>query len=438
MTNRSPDDLAQRIAATRTAQLRFALHGPLIFALAAEALRRQHRITLFDTQLTAAYHLCVGEFVEMATGEGKTLAILPATIWFATNRQKTHVMTVNDYLAMRDYALIRPVVESLGFTIGQLRNQDTDHDRRETYQADIVYGVGTEFGFDYLRDQWALMNRGTSTLGERYLIDDENRVSSDGIRQHHHDVAIVDEADSVMLDEARTALILAGGHPGQCKYPQSYRDADRLAPTLTLDRDYAIDEANAAVRLTPHGRDRLSTGPLTGAHRRRPWEQYIENALRAHHVLNRNVDYLIDQDDVQVIDRYTGRRLPGRTWSNGLHQAVQAKECVTITEEVQAEVAISRQAFFEQYQCVVGLSGTVHPCGYEFREFYGAHVAKVPLRCGSNLTFEPTRFFTSEERKLAAVIDAASALQRTGRPVLIGTRTVTDSEQLSQALRKRA
>lgn len=406
------------------------------FALVGESARRSLGFELYDVQLLAGLALFRGGIAEMATGEGKTLVTtLPAAVHGFAGRG-VHVMTVNPYLAERDFNLMRPVYERLGLSVAHLASGDGADVKRRAYAADITYGVGSEFGFDYLRDQLALINRGPTPSGARFRNQLRGRREANTAIQRDFAAAIVDEADSVMIDEAGSALILSGSSGRPSANPRVYLRAAEVAAELELERDVVIDRRRRVATLTREGFQRAFdlSGRQLPAGLVRPWPEYLAQALKARFLFTRDVEYVVQDDKVQIVDEFTGRRFDDRSWSNGLHQAVEAGEGVSITEESQTMVKITRQRFFGLYDSLCGMTGTAWDCEAEFREFFSRPVIRIPLHRRSRRRILKPKFFVDLDDKRRAIIAEIAHWHDTGRPVLVGTRTVFESDALSDLL----
>ena len=405
------------------------------FALVREVARRTMSKAHYDEQLIAGILLSRGAIAEMATGEGKTLSTsLPAS-WLALGGEGVHVMTVNAYLAERDYAELAPVYRFLGLTVGLNRSGDSAFHKREAYRCDITYGVGSEFGFDYLRDQVGRLAAGPEPLGTGIRSKLRDRPAAHDPVQRALRCAIVDEADSIMIDEAGSALILSGSTGAPAAEPEPYRVADRVAQELIEGKDFLVERRERRLALTRDGAARAITKavapsvPLV-----RPWLRYVEQALRARHLFEANIDYLVTDGRIQIIDPHTGRRSPDRTWSEGLHQAVEAVAGVTITSENATLARISRQRYFSLYESLSGTTGTTDGLSEEFEQVYEVPVAPVPLRHADRRRRLPARFFPDIDAKWRAIVEDVAAAQGRGQPVLVGTASVAESEALSTRL----
>ena len=423
------------LAALRASSER-AVSSSEALACAAAAAWRTVGLEPFPTQLYAAWHLNAGAICEMATGEGKSLAAALAATAFALRGRHVHVVTVNSYLAARDLEFFTPLFQHCGLRAGLLPADGSVADKQHCYGADVVYGVGHDFGFDFLRDALAARGGAEPTLGARWLAQARGVSRTiDGAMQPALDVALVDEVDSVLIDEARSALILSGTPRQPSRDARAYRWADNLVAKLRSGHDYVVHGEGLTVHLTDAGVARIGAELPVGLSFRRPWPRYVEQALRARELLRRDVDYMIADDGIELIDEGTGRALPGRVWNDGLQQAVETKEGVTISEESRALVRIARQRFFQRYTTVCGLTGTARGLEREFERFFAAPVVAVPSRLPSRRVQLPTRFFRDRHAKFAAVIAHTLEMHHRCRPILLGTRTIDDSEQLAAGLR---
>ena len=406
-----------------------------VFACVYEAVRQQLGLSFYDVQLLSGIVLATGAIAEMKTGEGKTLVTaLPATL-AAIQSRGVHVATVNSYLATRDFDQLKPVYELLGLSVGLLRDKDTPKQKRAAYSADITYGTGYEFGFDFLRDQLALQGEARAPLGDQFLRQLRGQATmGDSTVQNQLAFAIIDEVDSVLIDEANTPLVISGPSGGAASNTDAFVLGRDLARTLTEDVDYQLDNRKKKIELTDSGLDRVFEQQPIGL--QRPWSIYIEQALRAELVLQRDRDYVVTDDSVKIVDAYTGRIFDERTWRDGLHQAVEAKEDATITDENRSLAQVSRQRFYQQYHSLCGMTGTA--CGHEseFERFYKLPVVRIPQRKQNRRTELRPRFFRDTESKLRFAAASIQTLHQTGRPVLVGTRTIDASLQLSKLLRE--
>lgn len=407
------------------------------FALVVEAARRMLGINLYDVQLLGGLALSRGAIAEMQTGEGKTFAVLAPAFVHTLAGQGVHVMTVNAYLAARDYELLAPVYRLLGLSIGLLDAAADPHTKRAAYRCDITYGPGYEFGFDYLRDRVAAAARPKLALGESFRRQLQGRsFEAPQPMQRGHAVAIVDEADSVLLDEATTPLVLAAGGSTPAPNAEVFRAAAKIAAMLEAETHYEVDGATAVLRLTRAGFEHLAAAasgvPPHGLER--PWPMYIEQALRAELLFRQDVHYIVAGDQIQLVDQCTGRIFTDRTWRDGLHQAIQAKAGVTITTESSSVARITRQRYLRLYRQRCGMTGTAQGSERELRTLYGLEIVVIPPHRPCQRRVLPTRVFADRGAKERALITDIVQLQRSGRPVLVGTAAIDTSERLASLL----
>ena len=409
------------------------------FAFCAEAVRRVHGKILHEVQLLGGLVMASGAIAEMATGEGKTLTGAAPAFVHALSGRGVHVMTSNSYLAERDCEELRPVFEMLGLTVAVLPEQAPASVKQPLYDCDIVYGNGFEFGFDYLRDQIALRQSKSAALGTVVRQRLRGGLASRVTMQRGLNFAIVDEADHVMLDDAISPLLIAEQAPGEAPDAKAHRVARELARELSTPVDYEFDPARRWIRLTATGRDRthLAVDRIPVDQLIRPWALYVEAALKAQLLFHRDQDYILHEGEVQIVDGSTGRVMPDRTWSDGLHQAILAKEGLTITPDTQSLARITRQRFLRLYRTLSGMTGTATGGEVEFRSIYGVEVIPIPLRLASMRQTLSARFFTTAEGKWNAIADEVSARHASGQPILVGTTSIASSERLAELLRSR-
>src|SRR5579872_1385905 len=387
------------------------------FALVREAGRRKLGMRHFDVQLIGGIVLHEGKIAEMKTGEGKTLvATLPAVLNALTGRG-VHIVTVNDYLARRDAEWMSPIYRALGLSVGVIVHDLSDAERRAAYGADITYGTNNEFGFDYLRDNM------------KYDLAQ--------CVQPGHQFAIVDEVDSILIDEARTPLIISG--PAE-ESTDKYYKIDKMIPKLIQDIDYTLDEKHKTATLTEEGVSKaeklLSLGNLYDpAHM--DIIHHVYQGLRAHTLFQRDVDYVIKEGEVIIVDEFTGRQMPGRRWSDGLHQAVEAKEGVKIERENQTLATITFQNYFRMYKKLSGMTGTAETEAAEFGKIYNLDVVVIPTNKQLLRVENPDVVYRTEKEKYFAAADEIQRLNETGQPVLVGTTSIEKSERLSELLKKK-
>ncbi len=409
------------------------------FAVVREAGRRVLNMRHFDVQLIGGTVLHNGAIAEMKTGEGKTLvATLPAYL-NALEGKGVHIVTTNDYLARRDSEWMGKIHRALGMSVGVIQHELNDAERQQAYAADITYGTNNEFGFDYLRDNMKFE-------------------LSQYVQRGHH-FAIVDEVDSILIDEARTPLIISG--PAEAS-TDLYYEVDRIIPRLkagaktkgdvkaeereALDAtgDYIVDEKHKTVTLTESGMqaaEKFLASRLNGGHlydmENAHIKHHVEQALRAHAIFRLDVDYMIKDGQVVIVDEFTGRLMPGRRWSDGLHQAVEAKEKVKIERENQTLATITFQNYFRKYKKLSGMTGTAETEAEEFAKIYKLDVIVIPPNKPLRRVEEPDSIYRTEPEKSEAIVNDIIAKQEEGRPVLVGTVSIEKSEKLSSKLKRR-
>ena len=409
------------------------------FAFTLEAIRRVTGKTLHDPQLLGGLVLARGAIAEMATGEGKTLAGAAPAFVHALSGRGVHVMTSNSYLAERDCEELRPVFEMLGLTVAVLPEQAPAHEKRPLYDCDVVYGNGFEFGFDYLRDQISLRQVKAAALGVLVRQRLTGGLSPRVTMQRGLNFAIVDEADHVMLDDAISPLLISEASPGDAPDAEAHRVALRLANELTAPHEYEFDPSRGLVRLTQQGRDKTHAAvdqiPIDVLIR--PWTLYVEAALKARLLFHRDREYIVHDDEVQIVDGSTGRIMPDRTWSDGLHQAVLAKEGQRVTPDTSSLARITRQRFLRLYRTLGGMTGTATGGESEFQSIYRVEVQPIPLRLPTQRQILSTRFFATAQAKWEAIAHEVATRHPTGQPILIGTRSIAHSERLAALLRER-
>jgi len=404
------------------------------FALVREATRRQLGMPQFDTQLIAGHLMLGNRLAEMATGEGKTLAAALTASTAALAGIPVHVITANDYLVSRDAQMLTPVYAYLGLTVGAVTQPMDRSARRTAYGCNITYCTAKELVFDYLRDR--LVRREiASQLHERLRQLDEGAAQSSTLLRGLW-MALIDEADSILIDEARTPFILSQervNEQQQAYFKEALKLAMRLQPRVHFDLEHDTRQA----RLSDRGREALDAAAVSigGLWRdRRHREEVIALALAAHHLYARDRDYLVRDGKLLMIDQITGRVAPGRVWSKGLHQLLEVKEGCTPTGEMETIAQITYQRFFPRYLRLCGMSGTLSEAASELRSVYGLRISGVPLRKPSRRKALPLRVLARREDKWQAVIERVRALSLEGRPVLVGTDSVSDTDQLSYRL----
>ncbi len=389
---------------------------PEAFATVREASKRITKMRHFDVQLVGGMVLNDGKISEMATGEGKTLVATLPVYLNALPGKGVHVVTVNDYLAKRDREWMGPIYEFLGLSVGVIQHNSSPEDRQKAYASDVTYGTNNEFGFDFLRDN---MVRHISQRVQRPL---------------HY--AIVDEVDSILIDEARTPLIISG--PSE-ESTDKYHTIDKIIPRLSKEGDYTIEEKTRTVALTEKGVKKAEEA-LGVENLYDPANvelvHHVTQALRAHTLFKKDVDYVVSEGEVVIVDEFTGRLMPGRRYSDGLHQALEAKEGVKVEEENQTLATITFQNYFRMYEKLAGMTGTAQTEAQEFHEIYKLDVVIVPTNRPMNRQNFADRIYRTEREKFSAVVNEIVTLHKEGRPVLVGTVSIEKSEILSAHLKK--
>ena len=389
---------------------------PEVFALVREASTRVLGMRHYDVQLLGAMALHNGKIAEMKTGEGKTLVATLAVILNALEGKGVHVVTVNDYLAKRDAEWMGRLYNFLGLSVGVIVAGLSDEQRKEAYGADITYGTNNEFGFDYLRDNM--------------------KFYAEQLVQRGHHYAIVDEVDSILIDEARTPLIISGASD---ESTDLYQKVDEVVRTLEKEKHYTVDEKGKTASLTDEGvqyvEEKLGvdnlydTANITAQH-------HVLQSLKAHTVFRRDVDYIVKDDQVVIVDEFTGRLMAGRRFSDGLHQALEAKEHVTVAAENQTLASITFQNYFRMYDKLSGMTGTADTEAVEFAQIYGLEVSTIPPNRPMIRRDMPDLIYRTRREKMQAIIQAIKELHATGQPVLVGTISIETSELISQLLKR--
>jgi len=425
--NRLADAFKGREVSREEADVELDKLLPEAFAVCREASRRVVRtpsldnpqpMRHFDVQLIGGIALHRGFIAEMVTGEGKTLVATLAVYLNALVGKGVHIVTVNDFLARRDCEWMGPLYEFLGLTAGAIQNRQDYADKRAAYQCDVTFGKDSEFGFDYLRDNM------------RWTV--EEQVQRRGLYY-----AIVDEVDSVLIDEARTPLIISG--PSE-ESTDKYYTADRIARRLRKEEHFEIKEKEKSSHLTEAGvaavEKALGVDSIY-AGRNVEWPHHIEQSLRAHHLYRRDVEYVVKQGEIIIVDEFTGRLMPGRRWSDGLHQAIEAKEGLRIKEEDQTFATVTYQNFFRLYKKLAGMTGTAMTEAAEFEKIYKLDVLNVPTNRPLIRSEYPDVVYRTEEEKFDALEEEIVEQHAAGRPLLVGTISIEKSELLSDRLKRR-
>jgi len=405
------------------------------FALIRELAERTIHLRHYDSQLMAGWVMLQGQLAEMETGEGKTLAATLAAATAALADIPVHVITVNEYLVERDAKAMGPLYQALGLTVGYVTESMAPEECRAGYACDITYCTNKQVAFDYLRDRLLLGNdRSQLRLQLESAYVDNNRLGQFLLRGLCF--AIVDEADSVLIDEARTPLILTRNVDSAAEHT-AYRQALKLAQALENRRDFFLDAAHSGVQLSLAGQQKLADLQLSEeGHwcnvRRR--EELVCQALHALYLLKKDRDYLVSEDKVMIIDANTGRTMPDRSWERGLHQLVEAKEGCPLTDAREQLGRLTYQRFFRRYLRLGGMTGTAREVSSELWSVYGLRVQRIPLHRPSRRRELFTQIYPQAGEKWAAVIASVTEMQEQGRPVLLGTGSVADSELLSEKL----
>jgi preprotein translocase subunit SecA len=391
---------------------------PEVFARTREAARRRLGLRHFDVQLMGGMALHEGKIAEMKTGEGKTLVATLSVALNALEGKGVHIITVNEYLAKRDAEWMGPIYRALGLTVGVIYPFMDPEERVRAYRADITHGTNSEFGFDYLRDNMAW------TADQRVQ------------RGHHY--CIVDEVDSILVDEARTPLIISG--PSEDNL-EPYRVADRVARSLKLGEDFEVDEKERNAALTERGIAKceqvLKLPQLFTDYGSSELAHKIVQSLKAHHLFQRDVHYMVKDGEIVIVDEFTGRLMVGRRWSDGLHQAVEAKESVKIGKENQTLATITLQNYFRMYRKLAGMTGTAVTEAEEFKEIYGLEVIQVPTHRPMVRVDRADMIYRTKAEKFLAAAEEAQEAHEAGQPVLLGTTSIENSERVSRLLTAR-
>ncbi|HEY8849657.1 MAG TPA: preprotein translocase subunit SecA [Thermoanaerobaculia bacterium] len=410
--------LDENVVKAAQADLQAALDDllPEAFAVCREAAKRSLNMRHFDVQLMGGIVLHNGKISEMKTGEGKTLVATLAVYLNALTGRGVHVVTVNDYLARRDSEWMGRVYRFLGLTVGVIQNQHGDRERQEAYRADVTYGTNNEYGFDYLRDNMKF--------------DLESMVQRD------HVYGIVDEVDSILIDEARTPLIISG--PSEERVDKYY-SVDRIIPRLVKETDYQVDEKQHTAVLTEEGvlhAEKLLGGIELYEPANMDTLHAVNQALRAHTLYKLDVEYVVKDGEVLIVDEFTGRLMPGRRWSDGLHQAVEAKEGVRIEAENQTLATITFQNYFRMYDKLAGMTGTADTEAAEFDKIYNLEVVVIPPNKPMIRKDNADLVYRTEREKFDAIVEEIKQLHEKGQPALVGTISIEKSEHLSTMLKK--
>src|SRR4051794_19790808 len=389
---------------------------PEAFAAAREAGRRFLKMRHYDVQLMGGMVLHGGNIAEMVTGEGKTPVATLAAFLNALEGKGVHIVTVNDYLARRDAEWMSPIFNGLGMTVGAIQSDMDSGERQDIYARDITYGTNNEFGFDYLRDNMKPVKE----------------LQAQGKLNY----AIIDEVDSILIDEARTPLIISGPAFDDVR---KYAEADRIARLLKKDAHFEVKEKERTCHLNDDGireAERIAGIESFFTPGNMEWPHLIDNALKAHHLYRRDRDYVELNGEIVIVDEFTGRLMTGRQWSDGLHQAVEAKERVRIKEENQTLATITLQNFFKLYKKLSGMTGTAMTEANEFSKVYNLDVIAIPTNRPLTRQSFSDMIYRTDREKLQSIINEIREVHATGRPILVGTTSIEKSEELSEALKR--
>ena len=410
------------------------------FALVREAAKRAIGQRQFDVQIVggiAIHHRCIAE---LETGEGKTLVSTMPAFLNALTGKGVHIVTVNDYLARRDAEWMGPIYRTLGLTVGCIQTGQSDPIRRAAYACDITYGTAKELGFDFLRDELKRLQLGgdahRKTFEQVYLGQGGHVESQMPVQRTHH-FAIVDEADSILIDEARTPLIIGANNQPTQEEAAAYYGADKLAATLVRVKDYKYDPLERKAELSAAGRRKVQAVAANPAFVSLTVDglyEYVERSLRAQIAYLKDRDYVAVDGEIVIVDEFTGRMMPGRQWQDGLHQAIQAKEQLEITLETITAARVTVQDFFKRYKKIAGMTGTASSDAAELRRIYKVGVFKVPTNRPCQRVWLADRVFSTIDEGFQAVANQIVEWNKQGVPVLVGTRSIEKSERLSSLL----
>ncbi len=410
------------------------------FAMLREVSRRTTGLFHYDEQILGGLALARGGIAEMATGEGKTLTISLPAFLVALSGKGVHIMTVNSYLAERDFNFSKQIFDYLGIGIALLPEGGETEGKYEAYAQDITYGTGYEFGFDYMRDQLARIRHPHSGPGEnlRLAILGKEKPLPNTV-QRSLNYTIIDEVDSVLIDEAGSPLLISESRRQGENHAIPFLCARDQAEKMIELVDFELNRNRRSVELTTKGKREIyatregQNAPWESL--QRPWEAYVINALKALYFFELDIHYVVDEEKVVIVDEFTGRKFKDRTWREGLHQAVEAKEGVEIQPENESAASITRQRFFSLYKGACGLTGTASESAGEFWRFFKMPVIEIPLHSPSLRKIFPERIFRDHKSMYAAIVEDIAARHATGQPILLGTRTIRDSEKISQLLK---
>ncbi|MEM9644518.1 MAG: preprotein translocase subunit SecA [Planctomycetota bacterium] len=402
--------------------------------LIVEGLRRGIDVNLYSEQIQAGLVVASGGIAEMQTGEGKTYAtFLPACL-MAIRGNGVHVSCPNDYLANRDGAILGAAFEQLGFTAHVIRDDTPPEEKRRAYRSDVVHAASHIFGFDFLRDRLAIRQQAVSWK-QRMRAGQTPQAPPSTLQRPLH-AAIVDEADHVLLDDAMSPLILSGGSADLAQDADLHHWAKQRAIDMVVETDFQVDTAQYQIRWNDEGLRECyqKNWPQDDLRLRRPWHDYVLNALKARHLFQRQRDYVVSTNSIRLVDRTTGRVFADRTWSDGVHQAIQAKEDLPITDETTSASTTTRQAYYCRYRWMGGMTGTADGCRRELRDVYSMSVQPIRLRTPSRRCILTDAVFSSESEKHDALAIEAKICRDIGRAMLIGTLRIDESNSISDRL----
>ncbi len=391
---------------------------PEVFAMTRVAGERTLEMRHFDVQLLGGMVLHQGKIAEMVTGEGKTLVATLAAVLNALDGKGVYVVTVNDYLARRDADWMRPIYEYMGLTVGAIQSEMGPQERHPVYACDITYGTNNEFGFDYLRDNMKM------------TVDEQ-------VQKRLH-FAIIDEVDSILVDEARTPLIISGAPEEKT---DKYLMADRIARQLVEEEDFEVKLKEHQCLLLESGIEKaekmVGVDSFYADPQHMEWPHFLEQALRAHYIYKDEKDYVVKGTEVIIVDEFTGRLMAGRRWSDGLHQAVEVKEGITPRQENPTLATITFQNYFRLFDKISGMTGTAMTEAAEFQKIYKLEVMSIPTNMPLIRDDMDDLIFLTEQEKFESIADDILVMQKAGRPCLVGTTSIEKSERLSRIMKKR-
>ncbi|TWT61499.1 preprotein translocase subunit SecA [Rubinisphaera italica] len=403
------------------------------FSIMRDAARRVHQQEHYFNQLLAGRALLDGYIIEMQTGEGKTLtALLPAYV-HALSARGCHVITANEYLAVRDHQFSKPIFNLLGISTGVIRNQDNRNERRVAYSRDVTYATEKEIGFDYLKDRLLIESEPNRMSDDETLIEPHDRP----VHRTEMNAAIIDEADSVLIDQARMPLIIAEAIPADAGEVERYRWCRETLPKFRPEKDYLLDPQLRRVKLKPDGRSKLVLEQKSegmGGYRWHDLQVAMENSLTTSHYFRKDRDYLIVNDQIEIIDQNTGRVIPGRKWQHGLQLAIEMKEEFTQIEQTSTTAQTTVQLLARKYRFLCGMTGTAKSIAGELEQYYDLETIQIATRLPSKRTEVKTKLFKTRAEKCNEIRKVVQELVEQKRAILIGTPTVQSSLELAEVL----